>query len=39
MAAARCFEEGRFNDLRMPAMGSQIATALRQMEKTIEAAP
>ena len=25
MAAARCFEEGRFNDMRMPAMGSQIA--------------
>ena len=39
MAAARCFEEGRFNDMRMPAMGSQIATALRQMEKTIEATP
>ena len=39
MAAARCFEEGRFNDMRMPAMGSQIATCLRQMEKTIEAAP
>ncbi len=37
MAAARCFEEGRFNDMRMPAMGSQIATCLRQMEKTIEA--
>jgi aminoglycoside phosphotransferase (APT) family kinase protein len=37
MAAARCFEEGRFNDLRMPAMGSQIATCLRQMVKTIEA--
>lgn len=36
MAAARCFEEGRFNDLRMPAMGSQIATCLRQMVKTIE---
>ena len=38
MAAARCFEEGRFNDMRMPAMGSQIATCLRQMVKTIEAA-
>ena len=38
MAAARCFEEGRFNDMRMPAMGSQVATCLRQMEKTIEAA-
>jgi aminoglycoside phosphotransferase (APT) family kinase protein len=38
MAAARCFEEGRFNDLRMPAMGSQIIPVLRQMEKAIEAA-
>lgn len=39
MAAARCFEEGRFNDMRMPAMGSQIATCLRQMEKAIESTP
>ena len=38
MAAARCFEEGRFNDMRMPAMGSQIATCLRQMDKSIDAA-
>lgn len=38
MAAARCFEEGRFNDMRMPAMGSQIATCLRQMDKLIESA-
>lgn len=37
MAAARCFEDGRFNDMRMPAMGSQIATCLRQMDKIIEA--
>lgn len=37
MAAARCFEDGRFNDLRMPAMGSQILPVLRQMEKAIEA--
>ena len=36
MAAARCFEEGRSSDMRMPAMGSQIATCLRQMEKAIE---
>jgi aminoglycoside phosphotransferase (APT) family kinase protein len=36
MAAARCFEEGRFNDLRMPAMGSQILPVLRQMEKAID---
>lgn len=39
MAAARCFEEGRFNDLRMPAMGSQIATCLRQMDKAIQKGP
>ena len=38
MAAARCFEEGRFNDMRMPAMGSQVAICLKQMEKTIDAA-
>ncbi len=38
MAAARCFEDGRFNDMRMPAMGSQIATCLRQMHKLMEAA-
>lgn len=38
MAAARCFEEGRFNDMRMPAMGSQVAACLRQMDKLIEAA-
>ncbi len=38
MAAARCFEDGRFDDMRMPAMGSQIATCLRQMDKLIEAA-
>lgn len=36
MAAARCFEEGRFDDMRMPAMGSQIATCLRQMDKAIQ---
>jgi aminoglycoside phosphotransferase (APT) family kinase protein len=39
MAAARCFEEGRFNDMRMPAMGSQIATCLRQMEKIMTQSP
>ncbi len=36
MAAARCFEEGRLSDMRMPAMGSQIGTCLRQLEKSIE---
>jgi len=37
LAAARCFEDGRFHDLRMPAMGSQVATCLKQMEKAITA--
>jgi len=36
MAAARSFEEGRFDDMRMPAMGSQVAVCLRQLEKTID---
>ena len=39
MAAARCFEEGRSNDMRMPAMGSQVATCLRQMEREIRNGP
>lgn len=39
MAAARCFEEGRSNDMRMPAMGSQVATCLRQMEREIRKGP
>ena len=38
MAAARRFEEGPLNDMRMPAMGSQIATCLKQMDKLIGAA-
>ncbi len=39
MAAARCFEDGRSNDMRMPAMGSQVATCLRQMDKAIQKGP
>jgi aminoglycoside phosphotransferase (APT) family kinase protein len=35
-AAAGCFEAGRFNDLRMPAMGAQIPRVLLQLEKMIE---
>jgi len=35
-AAAGCFEAGRFNDLRMPAMGAQIPRLLLQLEKMIE---
>ena len=38
MAGARCFEDGRFNDMRMPAMATQIAPVLRQIEKTLGAA-
>jgi len=33
MAAARCFENGLFNDMRMPAMATQIAPVFRQIAK------
>jgi aminoglycoside phosphotransferase (APT) family kinase protein len=36
IAAARCFEDGRFNDMRMPAMATQIAPVFRQIAKTLE---
>lgn len=36
IAAARCFEDGPFNDMRMPAMGTQIAPVLRQIAKLIQ---
>ncbi len=35
IAAVRCYEEGRFNDMRMPAMGTQIAPVLRQISKLL----
>lgn len=35
IAAVRCFEDGRFDDMRMPAMGTQIAPVLRQIEKIL----
>jgi aminoglycoside phosphotransferase (APT) family kinase protein len=38
MAAARCFEDGLFNDMRMPAMATQIAPVLRQIGRTLEQA-
>jgi aminoglycoside phosphotransferase (APT) family kinase protein len=38
MAAARCFEDGQFNDLRMPAMATQIAPVFRQIAKILELA-
>lgn len=38
MAAARCFEDGLFNDMRMPAMATQIAPVFRQIAKTMERA-
>jgi aminoglycoside phosphotransferase (APT) family kinase protein len=37
MAAARCFEDGLFNDMRMPAMATQIAPVFRQISKTLGA--
>jgi aminoglycoside phosphotransferase (APT) family kinase protein len=36
MAAARCFEDGLFSDMRMPAMATQIAPVFRQIAKTLE---
>ena len=36
MAAARCFEDGLFNDMRMPAMATQIAPVFRQIAKALE---
>ncbi len=39
MAAARCFEEGRSNDMRIPAMGAQVAICLRLMEREIRRGP
>ncbi len=38
MAAARCFEQGLFNDMRMPAMATQIAPVFRQISRTLEQA-
>lgn len=35
LAAVRRFEDGRFNDMRMPAMGTQVAPVLRQIEKML----
>ena len=35
IAAVSCFEKGSFNDMRMPAMGTQIAPTLRQIEKVL----
>lgn len=36
LAAVRCFEDGQFNDLRMPAMGTQVAPVLRQISKLLK---
>lgn len=35
IAAVRCYEDGRFNDMRMPSMGTQIAPVLRQISKLL----
>ena len=37
VGASRCFEDGKFTDLRMPAMGAQIPRVLLQIEKALEA--
>ena len=37
VGATRCFEDGQFTDLRMPAMGAQIPRVLLQIEKALEA--
>lgn len=39
VGASRCFEDGRFNDLRMPAMGAQISRILMQTKKLVGDAP
>jgi len=36
IAAVRCFEDGRFNDMRMPAMGTQVAPVLRQIARLLQ---
>ena len=36
IAAARCFENGLFNDMRMPAMATQIAPVFRQIGRALE---
>lgn len=37
VGASRCFEDGGFADLRMPAMGAQIPRVLLQIEKALDA--
>ena len=37
VGATRCFEDGQFTDLRMPAMGAQIPRVLLQIERALEA--
>jgi hypothetical protein len=39
MAGAHAFEHKGFCDMRMPAMATQIAPVLRQLEKALEASP
>jgi aminoglycoside phosphotransferase (APT) family kinase protein len=38
MAAARCFEDGLFNDLRMPAMATQVSPVFRQIGRALNEA-
>ena len=39
VAAARCFEDGRFKDLRLAALGVHLPRLILQIESTIEAKP
>ncbi len=38
LGAARCCEDGRYHDVRMAAMGTQVAPTLKQLYRTVEAA-
>lgn len=39
LGAARCCEDGRYHDIRMAAMGTQVAPTLKQLYQTLEAPP
>lgn len=38
VGAIRCFEDGQFTDLRMPAMGAQVPRLLLQLQKSLDEA-
>jgi aminoglycoside phosphotransferase (APT) family kinase protein len=39
LGAVRCCEDGRYHDMRMAAMGTQVAPTLKQLYRTMEASP